>query len=284
MTRSYVKSLAVIASFLTLAASRAPASTPIDLTTAGATRTLTAPNGGDFIVQQTSIKSTTTEVLDSFVRIRARGGGTSEEGYNTGASTLQFETRAARSLLLSEVPVVNIGGTDYRQFVLNIRQWGWGSERKLSLNQVQIFLSQSNELTDAVHLFDATATAPPVIGFLVPNTTEVFRMNDSESDFNEILLKDALNKPRKKSDMFLYVRDAAFQAVVGPDPLQQYVYLYSQFGTSPGAYPTNGGAESWAVLKSKTPPNPVPEPSTVALALTGLGALGFAGLGRHRRT
>ncbi|AGA26774.1 PEP-CTERM sorting domain-containing protein [Singulisphaera acidiphila] len=283
MTRTYVKGLAVIAVFLALTASSAPASTPIDLTTAGATFNLNAQLGGNFIVQQTNINSSGAGSIDPFVQLQAEGKSTSAEGYNTDARPVQFDANSSpqvtHSLLLSDVPVVNINGTNYRQFVLDVNPSGQGNVSNLSLNQVQIFLANTNELTGAVHLFDATSTTPPVVGFLVPNSTEVFRMNDSTSNFLELQLQASQNSHGNTGGMFLYVPDSTFQAALATNPDQQYVYLYSQFGTPPGSYPTQCGSEEWGVLK--TPPNPVPEPSTVALALTGLGTLGLAGLRRR---
>lgn len=283
MTRTYVKGLAVIAAFLALTASSAPASTPIDLTTAGATFNLTAQLGGNFIVQQTTISSSVEGSIDSFVQLQTVGRSSSAEGYNTDARPVQFDenssTQVTHSLLLSDVPVVNIGGTNYRQFVLDISPRGEGNDANLSLNQVQIFLANTNELTGAVHLFDATSTTPPVIAFLVPNSTEVFRMNDSASNFLELQLQASQNSHGNTGGMFLYVPDSVFQAALATNPDQKYVYLYSQFGTPPGSFPTQCGSEEWGTLK--TPPNPVPEPSTVALALTGLGTLGLTRLRRR---
>ncbi|WP_406695912.1 PEP-CTERM sorting domain-containing protein [Singulisphaera sp. Ch08] len=283
MTRTYVKGLAVIAAFLALTSPIAPASTILNLTEAGNNANETAAIGGNFIVQQTTL-SNGTGVLDSFVRLRAEGRNTSEQGYNTDFRPLQFDEKSSpaytHSLLLSDVPIVNVGGTDYRQFVLDINEKHGETRSLLSLNQVQIFLRDFGDLGGAFVQSAATSTTPPVIAFVDPFSSEVFRLNNNNSSFFEIQLNAALNSRTNPGDMFLYVADAAFQTVVGTNPDRQYVYLYSQFGSPPGAYATNGKYEEWAILKNS--PNPVPEPSTVALALTGLGTLGVAGLRRRR--
>jgi len=297
MTRTYIKGLAVIAMFLSLTASNASAANSIDLTTKGSSATGTAANDAEitWIAQQTSISSKGNEgVLDSFVRLRAEGDNTSEQGYNTDARPLQFDEKknpnVTRSLELSEVPVVNIEGVNYRQFVLEINQKK--EESLLSLNQVQIFLRNAGNLDTATVVAAATSTTPPAIDFLDLVSTEVFRLNNGDDpNFTRLNLNAALNPKRKPGDYFFYVEDSAFQAVVNLFPDQQFVYLYSQFGTppdstpnrtTPDAFPANGKFEEWAVLKNA--PNPVPEPTSVALVLTGLGTLGLARLRRRHRS
>jgi hypothetical protein len=297
MTRTYIKGLAVIAMFLSLTASNASAANSIDLTTKGSSATGTAANDAEitWIAQQTSISSKGNEgVLDSFVRLRDRGD-TNEQGYNTDARPLQFDEKKSpnvtHSLLLSEVPVVNIQGVDYRQFVLNINQKKGETTSLLSLNQVQIFLRDAGNLASATLLADPTTTTPPAIDVIDLVSTEGVRLNNGDNEnFSQLQLKD-LNPKKKPGDYFFYVADAAFQAVVDLIPGRQYVYLYSQFGTPPGtppngttptAFPTNGKFEEWAVLQNA--PNPVPEPPSVALVLTGLGTLGLAGLRRRHRS
>lgn len=288
MTRTHVRALVAVASILALATSNAHASTLIDLTAPGANN-LEANNvaalGGSFVVQQTSDPTSGGGVVESFVRLQSREA--SEQGYNTDARPLQFDEknspRVTHSLLLSDVPTVNLtvnGVTEpYRQFVLDINQNN--KQPLLSLNQVQIFLRDAGNLNDATVQFPATSTTPPVIAFVDPFSTEVFRLNNNVSSFFEIQLKDAKKSDPNQGDMFLYVRDAAFQSALSVNPDQQFVYLYSQFGTPPGANANNGRFEQWGILKA--PPVPIPEPSTVALAMTGLATLGVAGLCRRGR-
>ncbi|SIO61514.1 PEP-CTERM protein-sorting domain-containing protein [Singulisphaera sp. GP187] len=290
MTRIHAKGLVVSALFLALTTSIASASTVIDLTKAGATANETGAFGGNFIVQQTTIPSTGSEVIDSFVRLKAEGCERSVEGYNTDFRPLQFDEakspQLTHSLLLSDVPVVNIDGTNYRQFVLELGPGAGDKSKIVSLNQVQIFLRDSGDLGGAFTQFPVTKTTPPVIAFVDPFSSEVFQLNTNNPSFLQIKLNAALSSQSKPGNMFLYVRDDAFQTAIAgnpflQDPANQYVYLYSQFGRPPGHWGSKVRFEEWGVLKSA--PNPVPEPSTVALALTGLGTFGFVGL-RRRRT
>ena len=69
----------------------------------------------------------------------------------------------------------------------------------------------------------------------------------------------------------------------GNDGKDDYVILYSQFGTPPGTSGTNDGPEEWALfgipdgnpcvsVSCNPPPNPgVPEPASLLLLGTGLG-------------
>jgi len=288
MIRTYVTSLVAIAAMMALVATNASASTIIDLTTAGSNNfnaNNVAASGTTFFVQQTTGQSIGGGVVDSFVRLQTTEK--SEQGYNTDARPLQFDEKdslkVTHSLSLSDVPTVSLtvnGTTElFRQFVLDVNQ----NDRRpdLSLNQVQIFLRDFPDLAGATTQFPATTTTPPVIAFVDPFSSEVFRLNNNDPKFLEIQLRDTDTPKGGPGDMFLYVPDSAFQAVVAANPDRTYVYLYSQFGKPPGEDKNNGRYEEWGVVNST--PVPIPEPSTVALALMGLGTLGFAGLHRRAR-
>src|SRR5687768_903451 len=113
----------------------------IDLTTAGASDSI---NGATF--EQVAPQSTGTGVFSAFVRVQHNG---TESGYNTDGD-LEFDTKAGshtHSLLLADVPIVNIGGTDYREFLLDINE-PTGQEREfLSLDELMIHLEASGDLT-----------------------------------------------------------------------------------------------------------------------------------------
>src|SRR5207237_1193506 len=95
-----------------------PSATPtVDLTTVGA---VGGVNGAIF--RQFSPQPTGTGYIDSFVRLQAKGAGTqAQQGFNTDARPVQFDENTSpqftRSLLLANVPVVDIGGVSYREFL-----------------------------------------------------------------------------------------------------------------------------------------------------------------------
>ncbi|BAU12018.1 hypothetical protein LEP3755_25450 [Leptolyngbya sp. NIES-3755] len=203
-----------------------------------------------------------TGVLDSFVRLQSPGNSTTEQGYNTGGRPLQFDENNSpqftRSLKLTDVPIVTIGGIAYRQFVLDINEPNATrqdpSKPLIDLNQLQIFLGNAGNLLNY-----------PTFG---GNAVKIFDL-DSNGD-NTVKLFDS-NAGSGRADLLTYIPDSLFAASTNP-----YVYLYSQFS---GA---EGGFEEWAVQTVEKPPTQkVPEPGTFA----GLGLVaGTMAIARRRKS
>jgi hypothetical protein len=218
-------------------------------------------NGGLF--EQAEFQPAGTGVLDSFVRIQGHNKDGVEQGYNTDFRPVQFDEKTdaphTRSLLLSNVPIVNVDGTDYRQFILDINEPQGGGKSEISLDSLQLFLGDGPALHD-YPTFDGHATL-------------VYDL-DSGAD-HEILLDAATNKGGSgKGDMFAFIPNSDF---TGGNP---YVYLYSEFGLE---QPAEGGFEEWAVGKSSSNPAAVPLPSAAWSGLACLGLLGAARLKARRR-
>jgi hypothetical protein len=70
------------------------------------------------------------------------------QGFNTDARPLQFDENSSptftHSLLLSDLATVNVGGTNYYQFVLDINQTN--VDPLLSLDQLKIYLEGSGDI------------------------------------------------------------------------------------------------------------------------------------------
>ena len=134
----------------------------------------------------------------------------------------------------------------------------------MNLNQIQIFQAPADTQTYNFNSPGApgTSSTPPVIN--IPGATEIFRMNNSSTAFQTILLSGNIQQGSGYGDMALLVRADLFTNLPN-------VILYSQFGNPPGANASNAGFEEWAAVTCGI--KPVPEPSTLAIA--GLGALGF---------
>jgi hypothetical protein len=172
-----------------------------------------------------------------------------------------------RALQLSEIPIVTLGGVQYRQFLLDINEDSGGNHELISLNQVQIFLSAA----DAGVSLTSSGTYP-TLAFAGAN--EIFRMSQNGGTTYQVHLDYSLNAGSGSGDMFLYVANSLFSGAG-----TQFVTLYSQFGNPPasGNYSTSDGFEEWAVLKADNPPPPPPPvPEPASLVLVGLGLVGLA--------
>jgi len=230
----------------------AQAAPTLDLTTAGSSGFV---NGAYF--EQDGNGSSGTGTIMSFVRISTNDAV--EEGYNTDYRPLEFDENPSptftRSLLLSDVPIVNKGGIDYREFRLDINQSG-GSKSLLSLDTIEIYLASAGNLT----------------GYPASLGTKIFDLDGGSSDNWILLDADLAAGSGGGQDMTAFIPDSLF---VGGT----YVYLYSKLGESESsAYPNNDGFEEWSVLKPGTPP-PVPVPGALLLAIIGT----YPAIRLHRR-
>jgi hypothetical protein len=202
----------------------------LDLTTPGSSGVI-----NDAIFSQSDTQPTGTGLIDSFLRLQGnpnQSGGV-EQGYNTDARPLQFDelnsANFTRSLPLSEIPLVQINGTFYRVFLLDINQKS--SQPFLSLDQLRFYLSGSPTLNG----YDAGSQT---LGNLAP----VYDMNPGGGTDNWVKLDYSLNHGSGSGDMLLYVPESVFSTPGAPSG-PQFVTLYSQFGVH---FAGNSGFEEWA--------------------------------------
>ena len=221
--------------------------TIVELTTQGSSGSI---NGALFVHWDGSPQG--TGVFDPFVRIQAHGNDTFEAGYNTDGP-IEFQTKDhqghnwTHSLLLNAVPIVTIGSVDYREFALDINQNSGGSSSLLSLDDLKIYLEATPDLTGWPDNF----------------SDPIYSMDNSED--NWVTLEYDLNGGSGNGDMLAYIPNSLFS---GPN---QYVYLYSEFGTNFGA---NSGFEEWATLDISDPPV-IPAPGAILLGGIGVCLVGW---------
>ena len=204
----------------------------IDLTTDGSSG---SANGALFY-QFDSIP-TGSGVIDSFLRIQGMGV---QHGYNTDG-TVEYDTMASftHSIQISDLPTIDIGGTLYREFMLDINQNG---QNILSLDELRIALWDTGNLSGYSSIF-----ASPIYDL------------DAGGD-NWIKMDYSLNAGSGHGDIIALIPDSIFTGLES-----QYVYLYSKFGVNSVA---DDGFEEWAYGTSGPL---IPEPTTIALL--GFGAL-----------
>lgn len=196
--------------------------TVVDLTAAGS-----SGEAAGALFVQADPQPTGTGRIRSFLRVQgAAAQGVVQQGYNTDARPLQFDENKSpnftRSLQLSEVPVVNRGGTLYREFLLDINQKS--SQPLLSLDELRLYVGSTGNAR-GYNAADQTLSGHSPIYDL-----------DANGDAY-VLLDYRLNSGSGSGDMFVYVPNSLF---VGGS----FVYLYSKFG---GHYASNAGFQEWAV-------------------------------------
>lgn len=221
-----------------------PSATRLDLTHRGAEATAAGA-----IVRQVDGVQPNASALNSFVRLDDHRCDGTEQGYNTDARPVQFDERrnprVTHSLTLGSVPIVEVNGVRYREFVLDINQNA--RSPYLSLDEVRIFLGNSPTLNN----YDARRQT-------LGGRSAVFNL-DATRDVS-VILNGRLNQGHGRGDMVLLVPDAVF-ANANPNT---FVYLYSKFGGVSGAH-ANGGFEEWSVRCPSQPPPPPPTgPSTLS--------------------
>ncbi len=235
-----------------MSAPPASAATVVSLLSAGSSGSI-----GNAFFQQVDDQSTGTGVIDPFLRLQANG---SESGINSPGPYLLDEKTGiwTHSVRVSDFGVVDRGGVASIRFLLDINQTN--ANPLISLDGLKVFTAGTGSYNS--------------LSLLGSNGTLIYDMDAGDAG-NKVLMDYSLNAGSGSGDVLAYLPVNLF---AGHE--NDYLYLYSDFGSSGGDYATNDGFEEWARIDGATPPTTVPEPTT--LLLLGGGLVGGV-LARRRR-
>lgn len=186
----------------------------------------------EYIGSSASNQSSGTGIFDPFVRLQA---SPAESGYNTNG-TLQFDSKAGKwthAILVSAIPVVNVGGVSYWELFVDINEGN--SSKQISLNEMEIWFT----------------TNPLLTGYVDPSGFPQASGATLQYDFSgEILIND-VNQGSGRGDLRYLV---PLTGITMP-PAGTYFVLYSEWGgtTAGPNFISDGGFEEWKVRKVATP-------------------------------
>jgi hypothetical protein len=218
---------------------------------------LTTPGSSGFVRGALYMSVDTEGVGDpvsSFLRFRT--DLTSPQGYNSSARPLRFneddQGDYTRNLRVSELPMFNIGGVDYFEFLFNANEPDGQGVDRVSINQMNIYTGP---------IGDKRTNSISSLGTLRYSL-------DATGDDNTIIVRDA-NSGENAMDARILVPVAMF-GDASPD---DYVYLFARIGDTATA---QGSYEEFGV---RVLPVVIPLPSAAGLGMAGLAGLAF----RRRR-
>jgi hypothetical protein len=246
-----------------VAASAALAFPPIDLTTSGATYTSTDGTIWTQLVNQ----PTGTGTYQPFVRFQNTG---TEAGMNTDGDAHSSYADVAgtwtHSVLLSDLATVNVGGTNYYSFSVDINEPN-NSNSFLSLDELRIYTAPTSA---GGALLDEAA---------VTGAGGTLRYNLDATVDQDVYMDYTLAAGSGHDDVQVLIPTSYFAGASSSD----YLYFYNLMGATTGMeadFQSQAGFEEWHALQGGGTEN-LPEPSTVMLLGTGL--LGILAV-RRRRT
>jgi hypothetical protein len=174
-------------------------------------------------------------IFESFVRLQGNPKKTDfESGYNTDG-TREFDTKGGaftHSILLSEIPTIEVDGNLYLEFFADINEKDSGELTHISLDDFELYLTDDPNLTG----YDFGLT--PIYDF------------DDGNEGEHILIND-VNQGSGRGDLRYLVPNGfgPEECNYGNPACTTYLVLYSEWGGLGGDYGFDGGFEEWKVKK-----------------------------------
>ena len=216
---------------------------------------VTLPDGSIYQANDPAT-STGTGVINPFLSLQA---DPSEQGYNTNAG--DFDTKRngqyTTDLMVGDLKLAS-NNINYVSFLIDVNQNN--NATKISLDRLMIWTSPTAMSSSAV---DANGNFIGSLGTLRYDLDSTANGGSS----NSVLYIDGLSGSGA-GDIRVFIPRSVFAGLA----LDQYIYMYQQWGTTPG-YETNGGFEETLSFGTIV----IPE----ATSLIPLGLVMAAGIGLH---
>ena len=190
---------------------------------------------GALIFAGSDVPATGTGLIQSFLRLQNSG---TESGFNTNYTPAQsqLDDKAGpftHSITLGDIPVVTIGGQEYREFRLDLNEKDSGSNDAISLTGLKIFSAGVADL----HGYTGT-------GFSSGSSTLLYNL-DSAGDVTLPMTEWSTGSGH--GDYAVVINNDAFAGLSD----SSFIYLYSAFSGS------DGGFEEWYLRQPETVANTV---------------------------
>jgi len=227
----------------------------------------TSATGTQFLT--VASQPTGTGVIDSFLRIQANGV---EQGFNTSNGT-PLDTKAGnftRDVTLSALPIVNRGGNNFYEILLDINESNGGNNEFLSLSKLRAF-TRTGPLTSGQ--VTGVSNEAGALSLLSGGATSSFDLLGADT----VKLNADLNSGSGSGDLLIFL---PVNAINNSNPNANF-YLYAEMGGGPQgqAFSAGAGFEEFAVRRATA----VPDGGSTWMLLGTASSL-FAVLRRARRS
>jgi uncharacterized repeat protein (TIGR01451 family) len=240
-TSKYLIVLTLTALFMMIAATPAGAQSAAnyDLTTDPSGLGSATINDAIWEIFQSS-DPTGSGVFYSFLRVQQTP---TERGYNTDGRKLQFDENTSASFThsfhLHDVPQVDIGGTIYREFQLDLNEKNSDPDWYISLDSFQVWTTNDPDLLGYT---EGTPSGTFPIGDTLGHALLVYDLDGAGDTW--IKMDYRANNGSGKRDYRVFVPQSYFE---GKE--LYYVVLFTRHGAQGGDWISDSGYEEWGVAQ-----------------------------------